>query len=153
MKVQVEIDEEVKAIEVFIRHHSWDDELQQLLERLKERRRPYFIGRKNDVQHVIRSEEIICLFTEENSIMCRTLQGVFKMNERLYELEKDLPKSQFVRLSKSVIANLDELKKFEASFNGTLCVHFRSGEKEYVSRHYVQGIKKAFQWKRKGSSL
>lgn len=61
MKVQVEIDEEVKAIEILIRHHAWDDELQQLLERLKERTRPYFIGRKNETQHVIRVEEIICL--------------------------------------------------------------------------------------------
>ncbi|MGJ3197680.1 LytTR family transcriptional regulator DNA-binding domain-containing protein [Peribacillus frigoritolerans] len=49
-----------------------------------------------------------------------------------------------------MIANLDELSRFEASFSGTLCVYFRSGEKEHVSRHYVQGIKKAFQWKRKG---
>ncbi|MDQ7864822.1 LytTR family DNA-binding domain-containing protein [Peribacillus frigoritolerans] len=51
------------------------------------------------------------------------------MKERLYELERDLPGNQFVRLSKSVIANLDELSRFEASFNGTLCVYFRSGEK------------------------
>lgn len=152
MKVQVEIDEEVKAIEILIRHHAWDDELQQLLERLKERTRPYFIGRKNETQHVIRVEEIICLYTEGDLIMCRTQQGVFEMKERLYELENDLPKNRFVRLSKSAIANLDELQKFEASFNGTLCVYFRSGEKEYVSRHYVKGIKQAFQWKRKGSS-
>lgn len=82
--------------------------------------------------------------------MVRTKQGIFEMKERLYELERDLPGNQFVRLSKSVIANLDELSRFEASFNGTLCVYFRSGEKEYISCHYVQGIKKAFQWKRKG---
>nr|WP_238988511.1 LytTR family transcriptional regulator DNA-binding domain-containing protein [Peribacillus frigoritolerans] len=46
-----------------------------------------------------------------------------------------------------MIANLDELSRFEASFNGTLCVYFRSGEKEYVSRHYVQGIRKHFNGK------
>nr|WP_225989124.1 LytTR family transcriptional regulator DNA-binding domain-containing protein [Peribacillus frigoritolerans] len=42
---------------------------------------------------------------------------------------------------------MDELSRFEASFNGTLCVYFRSGEKEYVSRHYVQGIRKHFNGK------
>ncbi|MED4694591.1 LytTR family DNA-binding domain-containing protein [Peribacillus frigoritolerans] len=62
--------------------------------------------------------------------MVRTKQGIFEMKERLYELERELPGNHFVRLSKSVIANLDELSRFEASFNGTLCVYFRSGEKD-----------------------
>ncbi|MGE6378393.1 LytTR family DNA-binding domain-containing protein [Peribacillus muralis] len=150
MKIKVEIDEEVKAIEVLIRNNAWNEEVEQLMERLKERKRPYFVGRKDDMQHIFRAEDIICVFTEQDTIMVRTNQGNFEMRERLYELERDLPGNQFVRLSKSVIANLDELSRFEAYFNGTLCVYFRSGEKEYVSRHYVQGIKKAFQWKRKG---
>src|SRR5690606_32535458 len=33
--------------------------------------------------------------------------------------------------------------RFEASFNGTLCVYFKSGVKEYISRRYVHAIKKA----------
>lgn len=150
MKVQVEIDKEIEALEVFIRHHSLNDEVQEVLNRLKEQHRPYFVGKQGEMQHIIRMEEIICLYTEQGSIMARTKQGVFEMKERLYELEKELPSDRFVRLSKSVIANLDEVSRFEASFNGTLCVYFRSGEKEYVSRHYVQEIKQAFQGKRKG---
>lgn len=54
--------------------------------------------------------------------MVRTKQGIFEMKERLYELERDLPGNQFMRLSKSVIANLDELSRFEASFSDLMCV-------------------------------
>lgn len=46
MKINVEIDEEIKAIEVLIRNHEWNEEVQELMERLKERKRPYFVGRK-----------------------------------------------------------------------------------------------------------
>ncbi|MFE4430663.1 DUF3021 domain-containing protein [Peribacillus butanolivorans] len=53
MKIQVEIDEEVQAIEVLIRNHEWNEEVQELMERLKERKRPYFVGRKEDMQHFL----------------------------------------------------------------------------------------------------
>jgi DNA-binding LytR/AlgR family response regulator len=69
------------------------------------------------------------------------------LKEKLYELEKLLPSNKFVR-AKSVIANLHELSRFEASFNGTLCVYFKSGVKEYVFRRYVHAIKKALKMNR-----
>ncbi|MCY8937111.1 hypothetical protein [Peribacillus frigoritolerans] len=62
MKINVEIDKEIKAIEVLIRNREWNEEVQELMERLKERKRPYFVGRKGEMQHVFRAEEIICLF-------------------------------------------------------------------------------------------
>ncbi|MED4687456.1 hypothetical protein [Peribacillus frigoritolerans] len=33
MKINVEIDEEIKAIEVLIRNHEWNEEVQELMER------------------------------------------------------------------------------------------------------------------------
>ncbi|MBR8644522.1 hypothetical protein KEH51_07910 [[Brevibacterium] frigoritolerans] len=78
MKINVVIDEEIKAIEVLIRNHEWNEEVQELMECLKERKRPYFVGRKGEMQHVFRAEEIICLFIEQDSIMVRTKQGFSK---------------------------------------------------------------------------
>ncbi len=49
MKINVEIDEEIKAIEVLIRNHEWNEEVQELRERLKERKGPYFVGRKEEM--------------------------------------------------------------------------------------------------------
>ncbi|WP_193747797.1 LytTR family DNA-binding domain-containing protein, partial [Neobacillus niacini] len=73
----------------------------------------------------------------------------FILKEKLYELEALLPSKKFIRLSKSVIANLNQLSRFEASFNGTLCVYFKSGKKEYVSRNYVPAIKEALKLNRR----
>ncbi|MFZ4451450.1 LytTR family DNA-binding domain-containing protein [Salibacterium aidingense] len=150
MKINVEIDEAFEKLEVLIRSKVWDQEIDRLLDRLKEKERTYFAGMKGETRHIFRAEELIYLYTENKTVMAATRQGTFEMKERLYELEEKLPNDRFVRLSKSVIANLDELKQFEASFSGSLCVYFRTGEKEYVSRKYVGNIKKKIQWKGKG---
>ncbi|SFO92564.1 LytTR family DNA-binding domain-containing protein [Salibacterium halotolerans] len=150
MKIQVEIDETLETKEVWIRSNVWDKEVQQLLDRLQEEKRVYFAGMDKETRHIFRPDDIIYLYTMDKTVMAKTKEGTFQMKERLYELEQQLPDSQFVRLSKSAIANLDELKQFEASFHGSLCVYFRSGEKEYVSRKYVNGIKEKIRWKGKG---
>jgi len=61
---------------------------------------------------------------------------------KLYEAESLLASHGFCRLSKSAIGNLNQIKRFELAFNGNLCVYFQSGSKEYVSRKYVQELKK-----------
>ncbi|MDE5616672.1 MAG: LytTR family transcriptional regulator, partial [Clostridia bacterium] len=46
-----------------------------------------------------------------------------------------------VRISNSEIINLKFVKKFDLSFNGTICVLFSNGSVTYVSRRYVSKIK------------
>ncbi|SIS38708.1 LytTR family DNA-binding domain-containing protein [Salimicrobium flavidum] len=147
MKINVEIDETLERLEVLIRAKEWDEDVNQLMNRLQEKRRSYFSGTNDETRHVFKPEEILYLYTEDKTVMARTEEGRYRMKERLYELEEELSKEQFVRLSKSAIANLDALHKFEASFNGTLCVYFRNGEKEYVSRRYVSDIKRKIEGK------
>lgn len=60
---------------------------------------------------------------------------------KLYEIEENLASYNFMRFSKSVIGNLNQIERFELSFNGNLCVYFESGNKEYITRKYVLPIK------------
>ena len=50
--------------------------------------------------------------------------------------------TNFLRISNSVIANIDKIKNFEITLNGTLCIKFTNGDVEYSSRRYVGKIKK-----------
>lgn len=147
MKINVEIDEAMERMEVLIRAKEWNEEVTLLMERLQEKRPSYFSGMNDDTRHIFKPEEILYLYTENKTVMARTEDGRYRMKERLYELEKELAADHFVRLSKSAIANLDALQKFEASFNGTLCVYFKNGEKEYVSRKYVSQIRNKLEGK------
>lgn len=81
--------------------------------------------------------------------MAVTEMDSYILKEKLYELEARLPSKKFVRISKSVIANVNQLIRFKVSFNDTLCVYFKSGKKDYVSRTYIPAIKEALKWNRR----
>lgn len=101
------------------------------------------------MQHVLKPKEIHYFHTEKDHVIAVMETYSFILIEKLYELEAKLPSKKFIRFSKSVIANLHQLHRFEPSFNGTLCVYFKSGRKEYLSRNYVPGIKKALKMNRR----
>lgn len=149
MKVSVEIDRRFKEAKVTIESPELTEDIQEVLTFIKGRDTKFLIGKEADMQHIIKPTDIHYCHTENEKVIAVTGKGSFELKERLYELEELLPTHQFIRLSKSVIANLYELSRFEASFNGTLCVHFQSGAKEYVSRTYVKDIKNALKINRR----
>ncbi|QTM98733.1 hypothetical protein ERJ70_05135 [Sediminibacillus dalangtanensis] len=44
-------------------------------------------------------------------------------------MDQTLPRDRFIRISKSFVVNLFKISHFETTFNGTLCVHFKSGRR------------------------
>lgn len=150
MKISLEVDTAHQINEILIRCPQVNEEIQRLLDFLKQKKVPAFlIGHNKGAQHILKPEEIHYFQAARNSVEAFSADGCFQMKEKLYELEEMLADNQFVRISKSVIANLNELKRFEPSFSGTLCVYFTSGEKAYVSRNYVRSIKEALQMNRR----
>lgn len=151
MKVSLDIDPDYKETKITIHCSEVDETIKDILDFLKEKETKFIVGRSGEMQHILKPNEIHFFYSSDDSVLAVTADGEFKVKERLYELEKVLPSNRFIRLSKSVIANLYELSHFEASFNGTLCVYFKSGAKEYVSRSYVGKIKEALKMNRRKS--
>lgn len=149
MKVSVNIDSIHKETKVTIDCKEVDPSIQEILDFLKGRKLDFLVGKDGEMQHILKPEEIHYFHTENDGVTAVTIGGSFKLKEKLYELEQLLPSNKFIRISKSSIANLYELSRFEASFNGTLCVHFKSGAKEYVTRTYVNSIKDALKMNRR----
>lgn len=149
MKISLDIDPDYEETVITIHCQAVDEKIKDILDFLKGMEKEFIIGKKDDMQHILQPNEIHYFHTKNETVHAVTNDGEFAIKEKLYELENTLPSSQFIRLSKSVIANLYELRRFEPSFNGTLCVYFKSGQKEYVSRHYVPKIKKALKMNRR----
>lgn len=149
MKVSLDIDSRFEETKVIIECKEMDDSIKNIVDFLKGQDTRFLLGRDGDMQHILKPAEIHYFHTKNEAVAAVTAKGEFRLKEKLYELEEVLPPSQFIRLSKSVIANLEELSRFEASFNGTLCVYFKSGAKEYVSRNYVHAIKESLKMNRR----
>lgn len=149
MKVSLNIDDAYEETRLVIECKEMDDSIQDILDFLKGREIDFIVGKDGDMQHILKPSDVHYFQAVPDGVAAVTQHGSFIVREKLYELEAILPASRFIRLSKSVIANLHELSKFEASFNGTLAVYFKSGTKEYVSRTYVNGIKEALKMTRR----
>ncbi|MCO0601265.1 LytTR family transcriptional regulator DNA-binding domain-containing protein [Peribacillus butanolivorans] len=149
MKLFLNIDKAFKETRVTIEGPELDENIQELIDCIYGREQQFLIGKKGEMQHILKPDDIHYFHTENDHIIAVTETDSFILKEKLYELESMLPSKKFIRLSKSVIANLNQLSRFEALFNGTLCVYFKSGKKEYVTRTYVPAIKEALKLNRR----
>ncbi len=149
MKLFLNIDRAFKETRVTIEGPELDENIQEIIDFIHGREQQFLIGKKGEMQHILKPVDIHYFHTENEHVIAVTETDSFILKEKLYELEAMLPSNKYIRLSKSVIANLHELSRFEASFNGTLCVYFKSGKKEYVSRTYVPAIKEALKLNRR----
>ncbi|PAD67507.1 histidine kinase [Bacillus sp. 7586-K] len=151
MKLYLNVDKAIKETKITIETAQLDENVQGIINfinGIKAEKIEFLVGKKGEMQYILKPDEIHYIHTEKDQVIAVTSTSSYMLKEKLYELEALLP-SKFIRLSKSVIANLHELSRFEASFNGTLCVYFKSGTKEYVSRTYVPAIKEALKLNRR----
>ena len=64
----------------------------------------------------------------------------YLLKERLYFLEEKLPES-FVKINQSCLANIKKTERFDTSISGTLKIHFKNGDTDYVSRRQLRAVK------------
>ncbi len=149
VKISLDVNRKYEETSVTIHCREMDYSIKEILDFLSTQKTEFIVGKKGEQQHILKPNTVHSFHSEGDQVMATTSQGVFKVKEKLYELEESLPINIFIRLSKSVIANLHEISHFEPSFNGTLAVHFQSGKKEYASRHYVGKIKEVLKMNRR----
>ena len=91
---------------------------------------------------MLNPKDIFYFYAENQKVLVKTEDGIMQVKWKLYEIEDQVKEANFIRISNSVIANIDKIKNLEISFNGTLCIKFTNGDIEYSSRRYVSKIKK-----------
>lgn len=142
MKVKIDIDDKYAETTVIIQANAWSEELAALAAKLNvQEKSKRLVGVENERSVLLEPSEIDCVFAEKRKVMAALGSRNVELRMKLYEVEELLVDRQFMRFSKSVIGNLDQIDHFELVFNGNLCVHFKSGKKEYVSRSYVSELK------------
>ena len=141
MQIEIQIDENCKEPKIIVITDEMNDEINKIVERLSEARPNMIAGFRNDMAEVLDPSGIYRVFAESGKVFAETNHGVFVLRMRLYEAEERLDCKTFVRISNSEIVNLKEVKNFDLSFAGTICVTLLNGTVTYVSRRYVAGIK------------
>lgn len=142
MRVKIEIEEGLAEEEVIIKCGCLSEgviNLQNYISKQGNGKRCLPLS-SGDTEYYIPMEEIYFFETEGREIRAHTADKLFFCNYKLYELEELLP-GNFMRISKSAIANLDHIYSITRNLTASSEVEFNgSNKKALVSRAYYKAL-------------
>lgn len=141
VKVDIKIDKDVLETTVIIVTNEIDDEVLKLQENIINLKPNLLSGFNGNRFEIIKEENIIRLYTSEGRVYIVTKDKEYVTRQTLQELENELNKNYFIRISRFDIINLDKIKSFDLSFVGTISVEMVNGDVLYVSRRKLKEVK------------
>jgi two-component system LytT family response regulator len=115
-----------------------DSRLTALLEDLRAgtKKPERLVFKQNGRVIFIRTESIDWVEADGNYVRVRAGEEAHYLRETLGSLESQLPPGKFMRISRSVVVNLDRVKELQPLFYGDYSVILRDGSKLNMSRNY-----------------
>ena len=143
MRVDMNISESIKEPYAVINSDELTPEIAALAREIAAfgNGRNVIVGNLDERMVIIEPEKIVLIRVESEKVYVVTEDETYRVGKRMYELLEVLGK-EFMQVSKSAAINLSYLKSVEPSFNGIMLLHMKNGEKEYISRKYVPGLRK-----------
>ncbi|MBE5891116.1 MAG: LytTR family transcriptional regulator [Lachnospiraceae bacterium] len=140
MKIRIETDERLEEDEIIIRCRELNEEtleLQRQLQSLIKSQATLSVSH-GELDYFLKYPEIIFMETDGNRLAVHTKDKIFSTKQKLYELEELLP-PYFMRVSKSCILNIKEIRSIHKNITGASEIEFAaSSKKAYVSRNYYK---------------
>lgn len=140
MKITIETPKPGEEDEVIIRCEKMDDKLMRLIYSLREDER--LTGYIEDKIVKLSLKDIYYFEAVDNKIFAYAEKETYEIHKKLYEIEQDFDKTDFLRISKSAIVNTSKIAYVKPIFNGRFEAKLKNGEKIIISRQYVTELKK-----------
>jgi len=143
MRIRIEVDNKINENEVIIRCNELSEEVKNIQiilgDMLSNKKGMIFY--RGDAEYYLSLEEVLFFDTEENGICAHTINNIYSVKYKLYELEEFLP-GYFMRVSKSTILNTNHIYAITRSLSSASKVEFQNSHKQvYVSRYYYKPLK------------
>ena len=150
MKINVNIVKDIED-EIIINCKSIDDniiKIQNMINNLYDK--DYTISfYKDNIEYFFSLDKVLFFETENNSIYAHTIDELFTIKYKLYELERLLPYN-FIRISKSTIVNINHIYSIDRNITSSSVIHFYKSHKQvFVSRMYYKILKEKLEERRK----
>lgn len=143
MNIHFSLNPKTEDITIQIEAKEYNEDVKKLMELLQNTEKGFdkIVVEQEEKFYFLEKSEIEKIYSQNGAVYVDTRQGTFESKERLYELEEKL--KNFVRISKSVLVNVEEIQSLEMEFNGKMKMYLKSGDVEYTSQSYLKDIKKA----------
>lgn len=96
----------------------------------------HILGYHNNQYEMVHISKIIYIESYGHDVFLNTDQKVYKVKEKLYEIESILSNQDFVRINKSTIIAKKEIRKLKPYINGRIHLVMSNKQLLSVSRNY-----------------
>ncbi|GLF91635.1 LytTR family DNA-binding domain-containing protein [Bacillus pumilus] len=112
---------------------------------------PFFLAKDPEKERVkkIYYHDILYIESVDKKSFLYTTDGVFLIKEKLFELEEQLEAHDYVRISKSMILNIDSIAAISPKTSGRFEASLTNEEKVMISRFYIHALKEKLGLRRK----
>lgn len=142
MEVEIKLDPNCTQPKVIIYTNEITQEINDLAKSLSGVEYSSLAGYKSGEILLIRPDDIIRIYSQGQKVLAQLEKDTVQLKYRLYELENRLTGTSFMRISNSEIVNFKKVVSLDMNMSGTISLKYKSGEKSFVSRRYIEKIKK-----------
>lgn len=141
MKISINVEEDMKDIEITISCSRLTPEIEKVLATLRMMERQLLV-RKGEETYILDVSKVIYLESVDRKTFVYTKEDIYESSLKLYELEQQLDECGFFRASKSCLAALQYIKSLRTDVNRKIKVTMENGEQVMVSRQYAEELRK-----------
>ena len=141
MKILIENIDRTEEEEIIIRCYEVNDEILELMKKLKTKSSSILIGYYEDSIYQLSQSNVYYFESVDNKVFIYCRDKLYESKQKLYELEQTCDQRKFFRASKSTIINISKISHIKPSLSGRFEAVMENGEKVLVSRQYVPVLK------------
>lgn len=131
-----------KELTVTVEYPKENSQVMRIIHKLNSEEK-FLVGSENGRNYKIYVPEIYYIESVDKRTFIYTKDMVFRVEKRLYQLEKELREYDFVKGNRNCLLNINELVQIEPLANSRLEAELSNGEKIIISRTYLSEIRNA----------
>lgn len=141
MKIEIDIDEKYPDTEVMIRANKLNPDVEKLIAMMRMVNMQIGVH-KNDETYLLDVGKILYIETVERKTFVYTSEETYESDLKLYEIEQELVKQDFIRISKQSIVNIRMIKSLKSDINRKIRITLKNDEQIIVSRMYSDELRR-----------
>ena len=89
-------------------------------------------------------EDIFYFESVDGLVFAYTMDSVYEIKGRLYQVEEKVKRRNICRASKTMLVNVDHITSVRTALNGRLYARMENGEEILITRRYAKEIENCF---------
>lgn len=92
----------------------------------------------------VRVEDILYFEVVDGVVFAYTVDEVYEIKGRLYQVEEKISRRTICRVSKTMLVNIDHIISVRTALNGRLYARMENGEEILITRRYAKEVEHCF---------